>query len=168
MISHPFFSRSLRTRPFTPILWLFTLCFLWTSCTSAPPSPAQEETTSSQTTGENQKIYLPLFHKNGDPFPIPTDAPLTEWTVAGGVLPVMPGAQAGGEMDGNYIFTTSASIADIKAYYTQELEARGWESLSMAESPDKKELLFQLGEAKLTVKMDFLPEQNLSYVVLEG
>ena len=88
--------------------------------------------------------------------------------MAGGVIPIMPGAQAGAEMDGSYVFTTFALLPNIEEYYTQEMQARGWEPLSIAESINLKEMLFRNGDARVTIKMDFLPEQNLSYVVIEG
>jgi hypothetical protein len=156
------------------LLARFGVLAIWVwmaACTSAPPAPEGEEgetTPALQSTGDNQTIYLPLFQKNGDPFPLPTDAPLAEWTVAGGVIPIMPGAQAGAEMDGSYVFTTFVPLPNIEMYYTQELQARGWQPLSIAESTNLKEMLFEMGAARVTIKMDFLPEQNLSYVVIEG
>ncbi len=168
MTSYPLFSRSLKVVVHSPVLWLLALGFLLISCTAAPPAPETEEASLAQTTPENAIIYLPLFQKNGDPFPLPTEAPLTEWSVGNQVVPIMPGAQAGGEMDGNYVFTTLADIPTIETYYTQELQTRGWEALSLAEGPDTKVLMYKLGDANVTIKMDFLPDLNLSYVVIEG
>lgn len=157
-------------------LWgtiLFLLSVFLTAC-AAPPTPTPvggdtEALNSSGTpTGEGEKIFLPLFQNKEAQVPLPSAAPLAEWTVAGHAVPVMPGAQAGQEMDGRYVFTTPASLVDIETYYFQEMPKRGWVILSIGESMEVKDWLFQLGEVRLTIHAEFLPEQNLSYVVIGG
>ncbi|HNB51845.1 MAG TPA: hypothetical protein PK530_07875 [Anaerolineales bacterium] len=154
-----------------PFFWGLILMLALAGCSTPAPTSTVEgenEAVAQSTPGEENEIYLPLFQKGGQQVPLPTGAPLTEWPVAGGVVPVMAGAQAGDEVDGKYVFTTPAALADVEAYYLQEMPARGWTSLSIGESMDIKDLLFQLGDSRLNIHIEFLPDQNLTYVVIEG
>lgn len=161
-------ARHIVRRPF--FAGLLLILVLAGCSTPAPTVPVEGEgeTVTQPSSGDGNQIYLPLFQKNGEDVPLPTGAPLTEWPVAGGAVPVMTGAQAGQEVDGKYVYTTPAALADVVAYYQQEMPARGWTALSIGESMDIKDLLFQIGESRLTIHIEFLPEQNLTYVVIEG
>lgn len=155
-----------------PFFWGMLLILVLAGCSTPAPTATVEgdgEAVAQATApaGENT-IYLPLFEKSGEQVSLPTGAPLTEWPVAGGVVPVMTGAQAGQEVDGKYVYTTPAALADVTAYYQQEMPARGWTALSIGESMDIKDLLFQIGESRLTIHIEFLPAQKLTYVVIEG
>ncbi|NUM49333.1 MAG: hypothetical protein HUU38_31930 [Anaerolineales bacterium] len=161
------------TRTFPAALRFLALLvgmLLLTACTPpVAPTPAEGENAVVSPSGESQTVYLPLAQSgNTTGAPLPTDPPLTEWTVAGGVVPVMPGAQAGAEAEGRYVFITPVSLAEVEAYYLQEMPNRGWQTLSIGESMEIKDLLFQLGDARLTIRIEFLADKNLSYVVIEG
>jgi len=155
-------------------LWLFFLSLLLFLVSCVPVISTPEEGNSSSivptavATGETQNLYLPLFQNKEGPFPMPEEIPLTEWRASTAWIPIMPGAQVGQEMDDKYVFTTFARIPNVENYYLEELEIRGWEALSIAESPNKTVLLFQQGEARVTITMDFLVDQELCYVVIEG
>lgn len=150
-----------------------SLSVLLVACTPPAPTatPTAEEagnvSENAQTTGE-YTIYLPLSESNDNNFVLPSEAPVTEWNTAGGVIPIMAGATAGQQDAGNYAFTTTVAVADVEAYYLQELAARGWTSLSIGESMDVKNLLFEHGDARITIYIKFLAEKNLTYVLIEG
>jgi len=150
---------------YKPLCLLF-LSFSLVACVPSIPTPEGEASVAA--TGETQNLYLPSIQSKGEPFPMPNEAPLTAWFLAERAVPIMPGALVGQEMGGKYVFTTSTSILDVKNYYLQELEAQGWEVLSIGEGPNHTVLLFQQGEARVTITMDFLVEPALCYVVIAG
>lgn len=147
-----------------------TLSILLAACASPAPTdtPTVEENPSenAETSGE-YTMYFPLSGSKGNTS-LPSEAPVTEWNTAGGAIPIMAGATAGQEGTGNYAFTTNVGVAEVEAYYLQELAARGWTSLSIGESMEVKNLLFELGDTRVTIYIKFLADQNLTYVVIEG
>jgi hypothetical protein len=157
-----------------PLLLGLILSFLLVACTppvSPTPTDAvtEEGQESSQPGGEDHTVYLPLSQSNENGgLTLPSESPVAEWNTAGGIVPIMPGATAGQAMNGGYAFTTSASIADLVTFYQQEMSARGWQVLSLGESMEVKDLLFQIGEMRLKIHIEFLSAQNLSYVFIEG
>lgn len=148
-----------------------TLGVLLAACASPAPTatPAVDENTSENAeTSGGYTIYLPLSESNSNSTVLPSEAPVTEWNTAGGAIPIMAGATAGQEEAGSYAFTTNVGVADVEAYYLQELGARGWTSLSIGESMEVKNLLFEHENARVTIYIKFLTDQNLTYVVIEG
>ncbi|GAB4577948.1 MAG: hypothetical protein Fur0022_06800 [Anaerolineales bacterium] len=142
-----------------------------TACTlPVSPTPVEgENALPAENSGEGQTIYLPLAQSgNTIANTLPTDPPVEVWPVTGGEIPIMPGAQAGKEEEEKYVFTIAAPLADVEAYYLEALPARGWKTLSIGESMETKNLLFEMGDARLTIYAESLPDLNLIYVVIEG
>ncbi|MCC6299249.1 MAG: hypothetical protein IT314_08115 [Anaerolineales bacterium] len=73
-------------------------------------------------------------------FVLPSGAPLAEWEG----IPVMPGAVSGELAAGGYLFTTQASLDEIKTFYETELVKLGFE-VSIDATADYAVVYFQKG-----------------------
>jgi len=148
---------------------LFMTTTILTACT--PPVPAPEEVggvpTNEAAADENEKIFLPAIQVRGGSSPMPEGVPLTEWlSPAGSLIPIMPGAMAGEEVDGSYVFTIAAQIPDVENYYLETLGVQGWVPVSLGQGPDSMVFMLRREDASLAISINFLPDVGLSYVKL--
>jgi len=145
---------------------LFFCLFFLAACST--PTPTQEVIpTEAVRTEETETItlYLPAVQNKPEVIDLPEGIPLTEWRTPSGLLvPIMPGAVNGEEIDSAYTFTVGTDIYEIQVFYEDRLTRLGWESQSLTESPNVTVLGFRQGDTFLTVSIQFLPEMNLCIV----
>lgn len=144
-------------------LTLLLLFLILTACSPEIPSletPPPAENLSPSLTPTPFQVMLPNIQASR---PTPAGTPLTEWNT----IPIMPGALAAEETGNTYLFTTPASLAEIKAYYLEQLPNAGWRQLSEGEGPDHLTLVFEKDGAQLHFTLNFLADQNKSFVTIQ-
>ena len=76
----------------------------------------------------------------------------------------MPGAAEGGEEEGSYSYTVNASVADVQAYYEQQMPAAGWEPFATGEG-ETGNLLLMYQKADITATIGLI-DQGVNTLVL--
>jgi hypothetical protein len=76
-------------------------------------------------------------------------------------IPIMPGATNGGEADGQYTFSTEASIEEIVQFYEAALAGLGYSLTTSGEQQGITFLFFEDGSAQVVVAIMALGDSNL-------
>ena len=151
-----------------PAVVLLFGCQLFEPLPTLPPVLTLEPLATEATTG----VLLPANHNTRSTYPGAGDHPIRnqqtalksptktatrpalayypspEWNE----VPIMAGATHGAEDQGSYSYTVNASVADVQAYYEQQMPAAGWESLVSGEGAAGNLLLmYQKGDITATI-----------------
>ena len=118
---------------------------------TSSPSPTATKKPAATPTATEEELLLSL----------PKGEPLTEWNG----IPIMPNAIYGEESDDAYEFTIDAPVAQIKAFYENELGKLGWVLLGGGQTENGSALyIFTKGEKTITISM--LPQKGVILVLI--
>lgn len=121
-----------------------TRLFTATVTISPSPPPTATATVTATHTPAPTMTASPTATPESAYLPMPEGEPAAEWQG----IPVMPGAIAGEDNSGSYLFTIRASAEEIQAYYEKELRKLGWNLLGVGKGETANVLLIFVKEAE--------------------
>lgn len=97
----------------------------------------------------------------------PQGTPVSSWRD----VPVMPGAIAGEDYEGMYLYTTATRPAEVQRYYEGEMPQLGWELFAIGQGDrdvvDYDPMLFFKRDSEFaTITLLVHPTSDLTYVLL--
>ena len=81
-------------------------------------------------------------------------------------IPVMPGASAGGEKGGYYIYVTSGAPADGAAFYSKQMQGLGWKPRPTNGTPQAGVVTLVFTKAQDTCTIGLVPHEGGTLVVI--
>lgn len=105
---------------------------------SATPPPSETPAPTATPIPPTRTPFPPTATPGELNLELPSGTPLSDWKG----IPVMPGAEAGEEDQGNYTFITRASPDEVIAYYIDTMPGLGWQVLGSNSAGDPNRIVF--------------------------
>jgi hypothetical protein len=140
------------------LLAVVALAWLLSSC--RPALPTATATPSKAAKGPTTSARQPSATVTQTSVALPQEwiasTPVRTWKD----IPVMPGASAGGEKGGYYLYVTSGVPSDGAAFYSKEMQGLGWKPRPTNGTPEAGVVTLVFTKAQETCTIGLIPQKG--------
>jgi len=158
---------------FRILVSLVLISLLVTSCSALAPAPTPTATSTATSIPTDTPTLVPTSTATNTPPPptetpdpvldmLPSGVPDTEWKG----IPIMPDAIDGEGDDEAYRYTVKATVAEVQAYYEQELAKLGWSLMAGGTGDTGAAMLIFNTGASPFIPISIIPHGDITLVLI--